>query len=156
MPRMDHSEALEALVDEYGALDALITALDDEQLKLPSGCQGWSNKDLVFHLLLDAQRALVTFNSPAEGPPDRDFINYWNGFQASDESSHAHARFVRASAAAHVDFTEVVCPLERHCSSGDPVRQGNKEDAISGDPRPCPKDTRLHGDLGRRGMHSSP
>lgn len=103
MPRMGHSEALEALVDEYGALDDLITALDDEQLMLPSGCQGWSKKDLVFHLLHDAQRALVTFNSPTEGPPDTDYISYWDGFQASSGSSQAHARFVRRCAGAYVD-----------------------------------------------------
>lgn len=103
MPRMDRSEALKALLAEYGALDALITALDYEQLMLSSGCQGWSNTDLIFHLLLDAQRALVAFNSPAEGPSDTDFISYWNGFQATDESSQAHARFVRTSAAAHSD-----------------------------------------------------
>ena len=103
MPRMDRAEAIKALVDQYGALDALITAIDHEQLMLPSGCQGWSNADLIFHLLHDAQRALVTFNSPAEGPSDKDFISYWNGFQASDAGSQTHAQFVRTSAAAYLD-----------------------------------------------------
>jgi transcriptional antiterminator Rof (Rho-off) len=100
---MDRSESLEALVAEYGALDTLITALDYDQLMLSSGCRGWSNADLVFHLLLDAQRAIVTFNSPAKGPADCDFVNYWERFQASDESSQSHARFVRTSTAAHSD-----------------------------------------------------
>lgn len=103
MPRMDRAEAIKALVDEYGALDALITAMDHEHLMLPSGCRGWSNADLVFHLFHDAQRALVTFNSPAEGPSEKDFISYWEGFQASDAGSRTHAQFVRASAAAYLD-----------------------------------------------------
>ncbi len=107
MPQMDRSEALGALVEEYGALDALISALDHEQLMLPSGCRDWSNKDLVFHLLHDAQRSLVTFNSPAEGPSDTDFISYWSGFQASDEGSQVHARFVRTSAKAYADPTKL-------------------------------------------------
>lgn len=103
MSQMDRSGALEGLMDGYSALEAVITALDREQLMLSSGCREWSNKELVFHLLHDAQRALVTFNSPAEGPSDTDFIGYWSGFRASDESSQAHARFVRASAAAYLD-----------------------------------------------------
>lgn len=100
---MGRDEALEAFVAEYSALDELVGSLGRDELLVPSGCRGWSNVDLVFHLLLDAQRALVTFNSPSEGPPDRDFITYWEGFQATDESSLAHARFVRESAAAHSD-----------------------------------------------------
>ncbi len=103
MQEMDRAQALEAFVTEYGALEDLITSLDYDQLVLPSGCLGWSNVDLVFHLLLDAQRALVTFNSPVEGPPDRDFITYWEGFQSADNRSEAHARFVRISTAAYSD-----------------------------------------------------
>lgn len=47
--------------------------------------------------------ALVTFNSPAEGPANKDFVSYWNGFEAANEDAIAHARFVRISAAAHSD-----------------------------------------------------
>lgn len=75
----------------------------DDQLLAPSGCRGWTNADLIFHMLLDAQWALVTFNSPAGGPADKDFATYWQGFRASDKDSTAHARFVRISAAAHSD-----------------------------------------------------
>jgi hypothetical protein len=103
MQEIHHPQALEAFVAEYGVLDELIGSLDYDQLVLPSGCLGWSNVDLIFHLLLDVQRALVTFNSPVKEPPDRDFITYWRGFRAADESSLAHARFVRVSAAAHSD-----------------------------------------------------
>jgi uncharacterized protein (TIGR03083 family) len=101
MRELRWSDALDALEAEYMELDDVITQLSDENLLLPSACRGWTNADLIFHMLLDAQRALVTFNSPVEGPADKDFVSYWNGFQASNESARAHARFVRISAAAH-------------------------------------------------------
>ncbi len=97
------SDAVEAFELEYGALDAVIPHLDHDQLLAPSACLGWTRADLIYHLLLDAQRALVTFASPAEGPPDKDFVSYWQDFTASDDASRAHARFVRISAAAHSD-----------------------------------------------------
>jgi uncharacterized protein (TIGR03083 family) len=103
MRKVDWNEVVDALQAEYVALDRVITRLSEENLLTPSACSGWTNADLVFHMLLDAQRALVTFNSPAEGPPSTDFVSYWNGFQAANESARAHARFVRISAAAHPD-----------------------------------------------------
>jgi len=102
------SEAVEALDDEYGALGELMPSLTSEELLVPSACLGWTVGDLVFHMLLDAQRALVTFNSPSPGPPDRDHASYWEAFQASDDDAHAHARFVRLSASAHSDPTTIV------------------------------------------------
>lgn len=103
MHDMQWSEAVDALATEYGALGAVITSLTTDELMAPSGCNGWTNADLVFHMLLDAQRALVTFNSPTQGPADKNFVSYWEGFQASDEGAQAHARFVRISASAHSD-----------------------------------------------------
>jgi uncharacterized protein (TIGR03083 family) len=100
-------EVVTALGDEYDPLDEIITSLDADELLEPSGCRGWTNADLIFHMLLDAQRALVTFNSPAAGPPDRDFVNYWRSFDASDDDAKAHARFVRISAAAHQNLTTI-------------------------------------------------
>lgn len=103
MQQVDTSTAVGALAAEYGLLAKIITALGLTDLLQPSGCLGWTNADLIFHMLLDAQRALVTFNSPAIGPVDRDFVTYWNGFLATDESSQEHARFVRINAASHRD-----------------------------------------------------
>jgi hypothetical protein len=39
--------------------------LDEEDLARPSRCLGWTRADLLYHLLLDAQRALVAFAAPA-------------------------------------------------------------------------------------------
>jgi hypothetical protein len=57
----------------------------------------------LFHVLLDAQRALVTFASPDTGPPDTDYVSYWTGYMSGADSDHAaaHARYARQSAAAY-------------------------------------------------------
>ncbi|MDQ3957038.1 MAG: maleylpyruvate isomerase N-terminal domain-containing protein [Actinomycetota bacterium] len=101
------SDAVEALDAEYALLDEIVVALDAPALLSPSGCAGWTNADLIFHTLLDAQRALVTFNSPAPGPATTNYVDYWRSFDAGDEGSRAHAEFVRGSVAAHGDPTRL-------------------------------------------------
>jgi uncharacterized protein (TIGR03083 family) len=101
MSSLDLAQAVAALDAEYSAIDGVVGAMGAEELAEPSGCRGWSRADLLFHMLLDAQRALVTLHSPVPGPPDEDFVSYWRGFSSSDERAQAHARFVRTVAAAH-------------------------------------------------------
>jgi hypothetical protein len=64
--------------------------------------------DVLFHLLCDAQRALVALAGPASGPPDRDFISYWTGFVAEADDPAPAAWWVRRSTAAFRDGTGVV------------------------------------------------
>jgi len=66
-----------AMVASYQAVTDDAGKLDDDELARPSGCRGWSRGDLLFHMLLDAQRALVTFATPACGEADVDFTAYW-------------------------------------------------------------------------------
>ena len=40
----------------------------DEDFARPSGCTGWLVRDLVCHLIIDAQDVLITLVTPAEGP----------------------------------------------------------------------------------------
>jgi uncharacterized protein (TIGR03083 family) len=101
-------EAVDALASEYEALTALAMSLDRAELRSPSGCEEWSKAAVVFHMLTDAQRGLVTFSSPAEGPATTNFIDYWKGFQASDEGSKMGARFVALSTDAHPDSRKIV------------------------------------------------
>ncbi|GGP55450.1 maleylpyruvate isomerase [Saccharothrix coeruleofusca] len=51
--------------------------LPDEHFARPSGCAGWLVRDLVCHLVIDAQDVLITLVTPAEGEPTRDAITYW-------------------------------------------------------------------------------
>ncbi len=76
---------------------------------LPSRCAGWTVLDVLYHQLLDARRALVTFASPAADPPDTDYVTYWrpyapaSGHPAALGGSGAarHARHVRICASAY-------------------------------------------------------
>jgi hypothetical protein len=107
MHGLDRADIISALADEYGVLNDIVSSLTAEDLLASSGCEGWINADLLFHMLLDAQRALVTVNTPGKDKPDEDFVTYWQGFVASDDGSRSHARFVRISAAAHQDPMQI-------------------------------------------------
>ncbi len=49
----------------------------DEEFERPSGCAGWLVRDLVCHLVIDAQDVLITLVTPAEGEPTVDAVTYW-------------------------------------------------------------------------------
>jgi Mycothiol maleylpyruvate isomerase N-terminal domain len=102
-----HREALAALDRAYGGVGQLAGGLTTADLLAFSRCHGWTVVDVLFHLLCDAQRALVTLASPAPGPPDRDYVSYWADFTASADDP-APALEIRRSAAAFRDGTGVV------------------------------------------------
>lgn len=55
-----------------------VAGLSDEDFARPSGCSGWLVRDLVCHLVIDAQDVLITLVTPAEAEPTRDAVTYWN------------------------------------------------------------------------------
>ncbi|MCP2261002.1 TIGR03083 family protein [Streptoalloteichus tenebrarius] len=61
----------------WAALRAAVADLADEDLAQPSGCAGWLVRDLVCHLVIDAQDVLITLATPTEAEPTRDAITYW-------------------------------------------------------------------------------
>ncbi|SCL15757.1 TIGR03083 family protein [Micromonospora rhizosphaerae] len=90
----------EALAQAYDGITAVVTGLDDDGLQHPTRCRGWLVADLLFHVLCDAQRALVALASPADGPADVDDVSYWRSFASGGEGSVRHAWWARRSAAA--------------------------------------------------------
>lgn len=54
-----------------------IAELSDDDFAQPSGCTGWLVRDLVCHLIIDAQDVLITLVTPAETEPTRDALTYW-------------------------------------------------------------------------------
>lgn len=44
---------------------------------MPSGCAGWLVRDLVCHLVIDAQDVLITLVTPAQSEPTRNAATYW-------------------------------------------------------------------------------
>ena len=62
------------LAEVYDAVTACVRGLDEEGLGAPTRTE-WTVTELLFHLLLDAQRALVTLATPADEPPDTDAVD---------------------------------------------------------------------------------
>ena len=85
----------------YRAVTSDVDRLDEQELARPSRCLGWTRADLLYHMLLAALQALVTFATPATRPPDVDFVSYWAPFRPGAEGYDEHARFVRRAAAAY-------------------------------------------------------
>ncbi len=55
-----------------------VAGLSDEDFARPSGCTGWLVRDLVCHLVIDAQDVLITLVTPADTAPTHDAVTYWN------------------------------------------------------------------------------
>lgn len=61
----------------WTALLAAVADLSDEDFARSSGCAGWLVRDLVCHLVIDAQDVLITLVTPADTEPTRDAVTYW-------------------------------------------------------------------------------
>ncbi|MFG2494621.1 maleylpyruvate isomerase N-terminal domain-containing protein [Streptomyces caniferus] len=62
----------------WTALRTAVAALPDKDFERPSGCSGWLVRDLVCHLIIDAQDVLITLATPAETAPTVDAVTYWS------------------------------------------------------------------------------
>ncbi|WP_189954149.1 maleylpyruvate isomerase N-terminal domain-containing protein [Streptomyces alanosinicus] len=61
----------------WTALLTAVAAVPDEDFDRPSGCAGWLVRDLVCHLVIDAQDVLITLVTPADTEPTVDAVTYW-------------------------------------------------------------------------------
>ncbi|MGW4642208.1 maleylpyruvate isomerase N-terminal domain-containing protein [Sphaerisporangium sp. NPDC004334] len=61
----------------WAALRTAVAELPDEDFARPSGCTGWLVRDLVCHLVIDAQDVLITLVTPSDAEPTRDAVTYW-------------------------------------------------------------------------------
>ena len=93
------TDLLESL---WGRVTVTVDGLDEAGFTAATRAAGWTVRDLLFHLLLDAQRALVALATRTDAAADVDAVTYWAPFQPSEgDGGAAHAAFVRAAAAAH-------------------------------------------------------
>jgi hypothetical protein len=67
----------------WAALRTAVAELPDEHFALASGCTGWLVRDLVCHLIIDAQDVLITLVTPAEAEPTRNDVTYWEVAEAA-------------------------------------------------------------------------
>ncbi|WP_328492063.1 maleylpyruvate isomerase N-terminal domain-containing protein [Streptomyces sp. NBC_00414] len=62
----------------WTALCTAVAEVPDEDFEQPSGCTGWLVRDLVCHLVIDAQDVLITLVTPADTEPTVDAVTYWH------------------------------------------------------------------------------
>ncbi len=93
-------QAYDVLDASYGALLPAVATLDDETGWGSTRCRAWTARDLVHHLLGDAQRALVALHTPASGEADVDAVTYWRNWQPEALGADAGRRHTRIMASA--------------------------------------------------------
>jgi hypothetical protein len=96
------------LVEEaYGALARVLGDCDEELSWAPTACLGWAVRDLAFHCLTDAQRALVALHTPTSQTPDRDAVTYWRDWSPDAVGAANGRRFVRVAASMFLKWDEL-------------------------------------------------
>ncbi|MFE7432018.1 maleylpyruvate isomerase N-terminal domain-containing protein [Streptomyces tendae] len=83
----------------WSALLAAVAGLLDEDFARPSGCTGWLVRDLVCHLVVDAQDVLITLATPTAEEPTRDAVTYWQVVEPPTGEDPLDALIVRLAAA---------------------------------------------------------
>ncbi|SDM72983.1 maleylpyruvate isomerase N-terminal domain-containing protein [Allokutzneria albata] len=83
----------------WTALRTAVAALPDEDFERPSGCSGWLVRDLVCHLVIDAQDVLITLVTPVSAEPTRDAVTYWDIVDPPTGDDPLDALIVRLAAA---------------------------------------------------------
>ncbi|MEV5745872.1 maleylpyruvate isomerase N-terminal domain-containing protein [Microbispora rosea] len=68
---------MDLFAHSWAALRRAVAELPGEDFARPSGCAGWLVRDLVCHLVIDAQDVLITLATPEETEPTRDAVTYW-------------------------------------------------------------------------------
>ncbi|GGX59139.1 maleylpyruvate isomerase N-terminal domain-containing protein [Streptomyces minutiscleroticus] len=90
---------MELFSHAWTALRTAVLGLPDEDFERPSGCAGWLVRDLVCHLVIDAQDVLITLVTPAGTEPTRNAVTYWDIVEAPSGDDPLDALTVRLAAA---------------------------------------------------------
>ena len=107
----------------------MVSPLSGDDLLRPTRCRGWVVADLLFHVLCDAQRALVTFATPAPGPSDVDYVSYWQTFPSGRPLRPATRGGYAARRSAFPDAGQ------HRARSWDETRAGRRTGRVAADPR---------------------
>jgi hypothetical protein len=119
-------------------LRTAVAELQDEDFARPSGCTGWLVRDLVCHLIIDAQDVLITLVTPAEEEPTRDAVTYWDIVAAPTGDEPLDALIVRLATAYEeprllkFHFDDVGSAAGRAAELADPtVRVGTRGEVLT-------------------------
>jgi len=112
------------------ALHAAVAELTDDEFAVPSGCAGWLIRDLLCHLVVDAQDVLITLATPTDEAATRDAYSYWTvGSVPPTGDDPLDALIVRLAAAYREPallrhhFDDVFCAAMRAAALADPDRR---------------------------------
>jgi uncharacterized protein (TIGR03083 family) len=83
----------------WAALRAAVAEVPDADFARPSGCAGWLVRDLVCHLVIDAQDVLITLVTPTDRAVTRDAVTYWKVVEPPTGEDPLDALIVRLAAA---------------------------------------------------------
>ncbi len=86
------------LTAAYDGLLETLHTVDEEDSWAPTGCTGWSVRDLTHHCWSDAQRALVALHTPSDAPADLDSTTYWVDWGSDPAGAANGRRFTRVAA----------------------------------------------------------
>jgi hypothetical protein len=101
--------ALVALLDGvYEATTAVVSGLDEGSFGRATRTELWTVRDLLFHQMCDAQRALVVLTTEPDEPADTTAISYWAAWQPGQPGADAHARYATRAAAAYGQASSLV------------------------------------------------
>jgi len=108
VPEIDGAAVLGALGETYAAVTAAVAHLPEEAFDRPTRCDGWSVRDVLFHMLLDPQRSLVAFASTTAAEPTTDFVSYWRPYRPGTAGAARTAEYVRRGSAAYLRVSDLV------------------------------------------------
>jgi hypothetical protein len=104
--------AVELFTDSWAHLRAAVAALHAEDFTRPSGCTGWLVRDLVCHLIIDAQDVLITLATPTEQAPSRNAVTYWTATETPPDGDDPLDALTVRLAAAYQDHSLLTFHLD--------------------------------------------
>jgi hypothetical protein len=122
----------------WTALRTAVAELPDEDFERLSGCTGWLVRDLVCHLVIDAQDVLITLVTPVATAPTVDAVTYWKLVEPPTGEDPLDALIPRLAAAYgeprwlkfHLD--DVGSAAGRAAALADPaVRVGTRDEVLT-------------------------
>src|SRR3954447_3504461 len=93
--------------EAYDGLARVVADCDEDRSWAPTACRGWAVRDLTFHCLADAQRALLAVHTPTSDPPDRDAVTYWLDWAPDPVGTANGRRYVRVAASMFSDWEQL-------------------------------------------------
>jgi hypothetical protein len=95
------------LMQTWDKVLAHLRGISEVEAWQATGCLGWTVRDLTFHMLADAQRALVALGTPRDGPVDTDAVTYWQDWQPSSDRAQNNVRMIRIVASVYPSFASL-------------------------------------------------